>query len=119
MSSITILTDAFADNPLNAPLYALPYMLTNVTLSGMVTDVKPLHPWKAYSPIDVTLSGMVTDVKLLQPRKASYPIDMTLSGMVTDIKPLQFWYLEVIDYQLFVVNTVEKWIGCYLWVYGK
>ena len=28
-------------------------------------------------------------------------------------------YLEVIDYQLFVVNTVEKWIGCYLWVYGK
>ena len=28
-------------------------------------------------------------------------------------------YLEVIDYQLFAVNTVEKWIGCYLWVYGK
>ena len=28
-------------------------------------------------------------------------------------------YLEVIDYQLFVVNTVEKWIGSYLWVYGK
>ena len=43
MSSITILTDAFADNPLNAPLNALPYMLTNVTLSGMVTDVKPLQ----------------------------------------------------------------------------
>ncbi len=28
-------------------------------------------------------------------------------------------YLEVVDYQLFAVNTVEKWIGCYLWVYGK
>ena len=28
-------------------------------------------------------------------------------------------YLEVIDYQLFAVNTVEKWIGSYLWVYGK
>ena len=28
-------------------------------------------------------------------------------------------YLEVIDYQLFAVNTVEKWIGFYLWVYGK
>ena len=25
----------------------------------------------------------------------------------------------MIDYQLFAVNTVEKWIGCYLWVYGK
>ena len=32
---------------------------------------------------------------------------------------IQYSYLEVIDYQLFVVNTVEKWIGCYLWVYGK
>ena len=28
-------------------------------------------------------------------------------------------YLEVIDYQLFAVNTVEKWIGFYLWVHGK
>ena len=28
-------------------------------------------------------------------------------------------YLEVTDYQLFAVNTVEKWIGFYLWVYGK
>ena len=85
MSSITILTDAFADNPLNAPLYALPYMLSNVTLSGMVTDVKPLHPWKAYSPIDVTLSGMVTDVK-----------------------PLQSEYLQLVVYQLIYNKTVEK-----------
>ena len=43
----------------------------------------------------------------------------TLFGMTTSAKDLQFAYLEVIDYQLFVVNTVEKWIGCYLWVYGK
>ena len=27
--------------------------------------------------------------------------------------------LEVADYQLFMANTVEKWIGSYLWVYGK
>ena len=85
----------------------------------MVTEVRPLHPRKAEPPIDVTLSGMVTDVKPLQPEKAWSPIDVTLSGMVTDVKPLQLKYLEVIDYQLFVVNTVEKWIGCYLWVYGK
>ena len=38
---------------------------------------------------------------------------------VTVLREEQLLYLEVIDYQLFVVNTVEKWIGCYLWVYGK
>ncbi len=51
---------------------------------------------KQFSPNEVTDEGIMIDVKLLQPE-----------------------YLEVIDYQLFVVNTVEKWIGCYLWVYGK
>jgi hypothetical protein len=53
-------------------------------------------------PIDVTLSGMVTDVKPLQNEKALPPIDVTLSGMVTDIKPLQSEYLQVVYYQLFV-----------------
>ena len=61
----------------------------DVTLSGMVTDVKPLQSRKAELSIDVTLSGMVTDVKPLQPWNAEPPIDVTLSGMVTDIKPLQ------------------------------
>ena len=51
---------------------------------------------KQFSPNEVTDEGIMIDVKLLQPE-----------------------YLEVIDYQLFVVNTVEKWIGFYLWVYGK
>lgn len=37
----------------------------------------------------VTLSGMVTDVKPVQLRKAAYPMLVTLSGMVTDAKPLQ------------------------------
>ena len=32
----------------------------------LVTDIKPLQPWKVPPPIDVTLSGMVTDVKPLQ-----------------------------------------------------
>ena len=44
---------------------------------------------------------------------------VTLLGMLTEVRPLQYSYLEVIDYQLFAVNTVEKWIGSYLWVYGK
>ena len=34
-----------------------------VTLSGMVTDVKPVQSKKDSSPMLVTLSGMVTDVK--------------------------------------------------------
>ena len=47
------------------------------------------------------------------------PNEVTDEGIMIDVKLLHPLYLEVIDYQLFVVNTVEKWIGCYLWVYGK
>ena len=37
----------------------------------IVTDVKPLHPEKAYHPIEVTeLPMIVTDVKPVQPLKA-------------------------------------------------
>ena len=42
-----------------------------------------------------------------------------VASITMEVKRGQDQYLEVIDYQLFVVNTVEKWIGCYLWVYGK
>ena len=38
---------------------------------------------------------------------------------VEKAKQIQIVYLEVIDYQLFAVNTVEKRIGYYLWGYGK
>ncbi|MEE0842583.1 MAG: hypothetical protein U0M04_06790 [Christensenellales bacterium] len=41
-----------------------------VTLSGMVTDVKPLQSEKAESSMLVTLSGIVMDVKLMQFEKA-------------------------------------------------
>ena len=34
---------------------------------GIVTEVRPLHPEKALSPIDVTELGMVTEVRPLQP----------------------------------------------------
>ena len=50
---------------------------------------------------------------------AHSPILISLLLIVIDKRPLQSSYLEVIDYQLFAVNTVEKWIGSYLWVYGK
>ena len=39
---------------------------------------------------------------------------VTLSGMTILDRKRQFEYLEITDYQLFAVNTVEKWIGFYL-----
>jgi len=41
-----------------------------VTESGIVIDVKLLHPEKAYFPIQVRESGIVIDVKLLHPENA-------------------------------------------------
>jgi hypothetical protein len=37
-----------------------------VTLSGIVTEVRLLHPLKADLPMEVTLFGIVTEVRLLQ-----------------------------------------------------
>ena len=62
---------------------------------------------------------MVMLVKPEQSEKHSEPKEVTEEGMVMLVKLEQLRYLEVVDYQLFAVNTVEKWIGCYLWVYGK
>ena len=59
------------------------------------------------------------DVREAQPPKQYSPKLVTEDGILMDVREEQYSYLEVIDYQLFVVNTVEKWIGCYLWVYGK
>ena len=39
--------------------------------------------------MEVTLLGMVTEVKPLQPQNAEFPIEVTLFGMVTEVKPLQ------------------------------
>ena len=41
-----------------------------VTLLGMVTEVKPEQPEKAYSPMLVTLLGMVMEVKAVQSSNA-------------------------------------------------
>ena len=57
--------------------------------SSIVTDVSPLQPEKALSPMDVTLLGMTTDVSPLQPEKAKPPMDVTLLPIETDVRPLQ------------------------------
>ena len=62
---------------------------------------------------------MVKEVNPVQPPKQLYSMTVTELGMVMEVKPVQPEYLDVVDYQLFAVNTVEKWIGCHLWVYGK
>jgi hypothetical protein len=41
-----------------------------VTESGIVTEVRPVQPEKAYSPMLVTELGIVTEVRPVQPEKA-------------------------------------------------
>lgn len=55
----------------------------------MVTEVKPLQPEKALSPILVTLLEMLMAVRLLQPEKAPLPMHVTLSGMVDFLHPIK------------------------------
>ena len=38
-----------------------------VTLEGIVTEVKLVQPRNAYFPMEVTPSGIVIEVKLVQP----------------------------------------------------
>ena len=84
-----------------------------------MTEVRLEQPLKAPYPILVTVLGIMTEVRLEQPEKTELPILVTELRIVTEVRLVQSEYLEVIDYQLFAVNTVEKWIGSYLWVYRK
>ena len=53
---------------------------------GIVTDVKPLH-MNAKEPIEVTLFGIVIEVKPLQYENAEEPIEVTLLGIIVDLQP--------------------------------
>ena len=90
-----------------------------VTLSGMAMLVKEEQPLNAQCPMRVTLSGITRLRKEEQPLNTFFPMQVTLLEITRLLKDLHLEYLEVIDYQLFAFNTVEKWIGSYLWVYGK
>ena len=52
-----------------------------VTEAGIVTDVRPLQPENAWTPMFVTESGIVTDVRPLQLEKAWAPMLVTVSGI--------------------------------------
>lgn len=45
-----------------------------VTLLGIVTDARLLHPLKELSPIVVTFSGIEMEVKLEHPEKVYLPM---------------------------------------------
>ena len=53
-----------------------------VTLLGIIIEVKPLQLLKAFSPIEVTLLGIVTEVKSTQSAKASLVITLVPSFII-------------------------------------
>ena len=61
----------------------------HVTPSGILTDVSPEQPSKAWSPMLVTLSGILTDVSSLQKLNAEFPMLVTPSGMVVLLHPFK------------------------------
>ena len=65
-----------------------------VTLEGMETEAKEVHPEKAYFPMEVTLEGMETEAREEQPEKAPYPMEVTLEGMETEVREEQFWKVD-------------------------
>ena len=117
VTEVSPLQSSKADSPMDVTLLGIivsehPFIKVLVAVSIMALQLS------RESYFGLPLSTLI-DVKPLQPKKASSPIDVTLPGMVRDVRPMQPRYLEVIDYQLFAVNTVEKRIGYYLWGYGK
>jgi hypothetical protein len=49
-------------------------------------DFREVQFKNALSPTEVTLLGMVTEVKEVQPENAKSPMEVTLLGMVTEVK---------------------------------
>ena len=71
-----------------------------MTLLGILTDVRPLQPLNAYSPMEVTLLGIVTVVRLVQPWKVRVLIAVTPFGMLTDVRLVHLLNILNIDNQL-------------------
>ena len=61
----------------------------------MTIDVNPLHKAKAWRPILETDSGMDTEISPLQPLKASSPIHVILLGINEALHPATKVLLEV------------------------
>ena len=81
----------------------------SVTVLGMTIEVSPLQFLKALSPISFTEEGIFMAVMPL-PMNAPAPIRVTPSCMLNSVRLMQSWDMYMSKYQLFVVNTVEKWL---------
>lgn len=89
-----------------------------VTLLGMLTDVRPVHPEKALFAMPVTSLGMTVDAQplirmfdevsiiALQLLRESYVV-FPLSTSI-EVNPLQPSYLQLAVYQFVLTQTVEK-----------
>ena len=58
-----------------------------VTLEGIVTEVRPEQREKASNLIEITLVGIVTEVRPEQLEKALTSMDVTLLGIIVDLHP--------------------------------
>ena len=59
----------------------------DVTLFGILIEVRSVQPEKAQDPIEVTLFGISIEVRPVQPKKALDPIDVTLLGILVVCQP--------------------------------
>ena len=57
----------------------------DVTVLGIVMEVRPLHPSKEEPPIDFNPFERVTEVSPVQSSKAELPIDVTLLGIDNEV----------------------------------
>ena len=75
----------------------------DVTLLGIVSEVRPVQPLKASPSMVVKLLGNVIDFKPVQPWKAKSPIFVTLLGITVFLHPINkvLEYESIIALQLF------------------
>ena len=78
------------------------------TESGITIPLsEPHRPNKLFDSF-FTPEGIFTDFKFRQSKKTPSPKTVTDSGITISVNDSHSLYLEVIDSQLFAVNTVEK-----------
>ena len=63
-----------------------------VTAAGMVIDVIPVIPWKAFDPMILTADGIIIDVKLVTVANALFPISVTETGMLYNVRGFPLGY---------------------------
>lgn len=89
-----------------------------VRFAGSCTECRLEQLVKARFPILFRLSGSISEVSDRQFPNASSSISCKFTGMLISASAWHTKYVDIIDYQLFVVNAIEKWM-CFLLAYGR